>query len=141
MKTKKSHLFTILILMLAGSVLFAWDGFINVKAEEFNTGILVTWQAKDEQNVHYYEIYRSRTNSEVVDKRASVSALGSGATYTYQDENIFSKTTETGDYSFYYFVRAVMKDGSFENSEKVMVRLSTLGVSQQTWGSIKAMFR
>ena len=124
-----------------GSILFAWDGFNYVVANEFNSGIRVDWQAKDEQNVHYYEIYRSRSDSNILDKRASVSALGEGASYTFQDENIFSKSTETGNYSFDYFVRAVMKDGTFKNSDKVAVSLTTLGVTQQTWGSIKAMFR
>ena len=124
-----------------GSILFAWDGFNYVVANEFNSGIRVDWQAKDEQNVHYYEIYRSRSDSNILDKRASVSALGEGASYTFQDENIFSKSSETGNYSFDYFVRAVMKDGTFKNSDKVAVSLTTLGVTQQTWGSIKAMFR
>lgn len=34
-----------------------------------------------------------------------------------------------------------MKDGTFSNSNKVEVSLTSLGISQQTWGSIKAMFR
>lgn len=130
-----------IILLLAGSFLFAWDGFNFVAVNEYNSGIRVNWQAKDEQNVHYYEIYRSRSDSQILDKRASVTALGGGASYTFQDDNIFSKSAETGNYEFDYFVRAVMKDGTFRNSDKVKVTLTTLGVTQQTWGSIKAMFR
>ena len=141
MKLKKTHYLLITVLVMFGSLLFAWDGFNYVVANEFNSGIRVDWQAKDEQNVHYYEIYRSRSDSNILDKRASVSALGEGASYTFQDENIFSKSSETGNYSFDYFVRAVMKDGTFKNSDKVAVSLTSLGVTQQTWGSIKAMFR
>ncbi len=141
MKTKKLHLLIAIILLMGSSLLFAWDGFNYVVANEYNSGIRVDWQAKDEQNVHYYEIYRSRSNSNILDKRASVTALGGGASYTFQDDNIFSKSTEAGNYQFDYFVRAVLKDGSFVNSDKVLVSLTTLGVSQQTWGSIKAMFR
>lgn len=141
MKLKKLHLVTIIILLLAGSLLCAWDGFNYVVANEYDSGIRVDWQAKDEHKVHYYEIYRSRSDSNILDKRASVTALGEGASYTFQDDNIFSKASETGNYSFDYFVRAVMKDGTFTNSDKVKVSLTSLGVTQQTWGSIKAMFR
>ena len=141
MKTKKLHLLTFIILMLTCSLLFAWDGFNYVVANEYNSGIRVDWQAKDEQNVHYYEIYRSRSDSEILNKRASITALGEGASYSFQDDNIFSKSAETGNYSFKYYVRAVMKDGTFMNSDKAEVSLTSLGVTQQTWGSIKAMFR
>ncbi|MEA2077909.1 MAG: hypothetical protein U9O95_07825 [Candidatus Marinimicrobia bacterium] len=138
---KKLHLIALIILVLGSSLLFAWDGFNYVIANEFNSGIRVDWQAKDEQGIHYYEIYRSRSDSNILDKRAYVTALGGGASYTFQDENIFSKSTETGNYQFDYFVRAVMRDGTFKNSDKVMVSLTSLGVTQQTWGSIKAMFK
>jgi len=130
-----------MMILLGASLLYAWDGFTYVAVNEFNSGIRVDWQAKDEHNVHYYEIYRSRSDSHVMDKRASVTALGEGASYTFQDDNIFSKSAESGSYSFDYFVRAVMKDGTFKNSDKVEVSLTSLGVTQQTWGSIKAMFR
>lgn len=141
MKMRKLHLIAMILLVLTGSMLLAWDGFNYVVANEYNSGIRVDWQAKDEHNVNYYEIYRSRSDSDILDKRASVTALGGGASYTYQDDNIFSKSTETGNYKFDYYIRAVLKDGSYKNSDIVQVSLTSLGVTQQTWGSIKAMFR
>ena len=141
MKMRKLHLTAMILLVLTGSMLFAWDGFSYVIANEHNSGIRVDWQAKDEHKVNYYEIYRSRSDSDILDKRASITALGFGASYTFQDEDIFSKSTETGNYKFDYFVRAVMKDGSYKNSNVAHVSLTSLGVTQQTWGSIKAMFR
>ncbi len=141
MKMRKLHLIAMILLVLSGSMLFAWDGFNYVVANEYKSGIRVDWQAKDEHSVNYYEIYRSRSDSNILDKRASVTALGDGASYTFQDDNIFSKSTETGNYKFDYYVRAVMKDGSYKNSDVVQVSLTSLGVTQQTWGSIKAMFR
>ncbi len=138
---RKLHLIAMILLVLTGSMLLAWDGFNYVVANEYNSGIRVDWQAKDEHNVNYYEIYRSRSDSDILDKRASVTALGGGASYTYQDDNIFSKSTETGNYKFDYYIRAVLKDGSYKNSDIVQVSLTSLGVTQQTWGSIKAMFR
>lgn len=141
MKMRKLHLIALILLVLTSGMLFAWDGFNYVIANEHDSGIRVDWQAKDEHSVNYYEIYRSRSDSNILDKRASVTALGGGASYTFQDNNIFSKSTETGNYKFDYYVRAVMKDGSYKNSDVVQVSLTSLGVTQQTWGSIKAMFR
>ncbi len=138
---RKLQIIALILLVLTGSMLFAWDGFNYVVANEHDSGIRVDWQAKDEHSVSYYEIYRSRSDSDILDKRASVTAVGAGASYTFQDNNIFSKSTETGDYKFDYYVRAIMRDGSYKNSDVVQVSLTSLGVTQQTWGSIKAMFR
>ncbi len=138
---KKKLSFLFIVLLFCTSMLFAWDGFNYVVANEHDSGIRVSWQAKDEHAVKYYEIYRSRDGSSILSKRASVTALGLGAAYIFQDDNLFSKSAESGAYSFNYFVRAVMKDGSYKNSDKILVSISNLGVSQQTWGSIKAMFR
>jgi hypothetical protein len=128
------------ILLLTCSMLMAWDGFTYVVANEHGTVVRVSWQAKDEHTVDYYEVYRSRVGSSNLEIRASVTALGMGASYVFQD-NMFSKASEYSDYSFNYSVKAVFKDYSYKFSEKVLVSISNLSVSQQTWGSIKAMFR
>lgn len=141
MKTRKLYIIVAVLCLLSASMLLAWDGFNYIIANEYKSGIRVSWQAKNEGNVQYYEIYRQRSDSDILDKRASVIALGLGAAYTFQDDNILSKSSESGDFSFEYFVRAVMKDGSYKNSDKMQVNFTHLGVSQQTWGSIKAMFR
>ena len=141
MKMKKLHLIALILLVLTSGMLFAWDGFNYVVANDHDSGIRVDWQAKDEHSVHHYEIYRSRSDSNILTKRAEISALGSGASYTFFDDNILSKSSETGNFTFDYSIRAVMIDGTFKNSDKVQVSLTSLGVSQQTWGSIKAMFR
>jgi hypothetical protein len=145
MKMKKLHLIALTVLLLVSSMLFAWDGFNYVAVSEYhsnnNSGIRVDWQAKDEHSVHHYEIYRSRSESKILTKRAEISALGRGASYTFWDDDILSKSSETGNFTFDYSIRAVMTDGTSKNSDKVQVSLTSLGVTQQTWGSIKAMFR
>ena len=97
MNIKKLHLIALAILLLTSSMLFAWDGFNYVAANEHDSGIRVDWQAKDEHSVSYYEIYRSRSDSDILNKRASVTAVGAGASYTFQDNNILSKSKETGN--------------------------------------------
>mgnify|MGYP000569034608 CR=1 FL=1 len=139
-RTQKVAILFILLFVMT-SMLSAWEGFSYVIAEAHDSGVRVSWQSKDEGEVKYYEIYRSRAESTILEKRASVTALGMGASYVFQDDNMFSKSSESSGYSFDYYVRAVMKDGSYSNSAKKFVALAHLGVSQQTWGSIKAMFR
>jgi hypothetical protein len=129
------------VLLLFAGMLFAWDGFIKVSAEEKNNGIEVSWRAKSDHNVKYYEVYRIRANGTVADKRYSIQKIVDEAFYYFNDDNIFSKSSESGAYDFEYYVRAVMNDGTFVNSDKIQVSLTSLGVTQQTWGSIKAMFR
>ncbi len=141
MNMKKRYLLLAILFTLLTGLLFAWDGFNYVIATEHNAGIRIDWQVKDESNVSYYEIYRSRSDSQILTKLKSVTALGAGASYSYLDDDMFSKSSVSGDYNFDYFIRAVMVNGEYKNSDKVQASLTSLGVSQQTWGSIKAMFR
>lgn len=137
--TKKSSLL-FAILLLTCSMLMAWDGFTDVIVNEHKKGVELSWQAKDEQDVDFYQVYRSRFGSNNFYQCYEVSAKGDGGVYYFLDIVFLPKSAETGGFKFIYFVRAVMKDESCKNSDKVQVS-SNLGVSQQTWGSIKAMFR
>ena len=138
---KISSIIAVILLFTTG-LLFAWDGFTYVRATENNSGILVEWQVKNEKEIGYYEIYRSRSDSQFLKKVASVTAIGNAPYYSFKDDQLFSKSAASGDYTFDYFIRAVMSDsGEYFDSDKVQASLTTLGVTRQTWGSIKAMFR
>lgn len=141
MKAKKTHLQVIVILLLGVSMLFAWDGFHYVETAESESGVLVQWQAKDERYLSYYEVYRSRSDSDVLTRLGYVTPLGDGASYIFTDNDIFSKSSVSGDFKLNYKVRAVLKNGRYEDSPVVQASLTSLGVRRQTWGSIKAMFR
>ncbi|MDZ7796605.1 MAG: hypothetical protein U5N56_05995 [Candidatus Marinimicrobia bacterium] len=143
MKIRKLHVTVLFILILFAGSLFAWDGFTYVFAAEHDAGIRIEWQVKNERDVSYYEVWRSRSEDDVLSGTRILrqGALGDGASYTHLDNNIFGKTSTSGDFTFYYVVRAVLNNGTYKDSDNVRASLSTLGVRQQTWGSIKAMFR
>lgn len=131
----------ILVILLMTATLFAWDGFHYVETAESESGVLVQWQARDERDLSYYEVYRSRSDSDVLTRLGYVTPLGDGAGYIFTDNDIFSKPGVSGDFKLNYKVRAVLKNGRYEDSQVVQASLTSLGVRRQTWGSIKAMFR
>ena len=141
MKMRKLHFIALILLVLTSGMLFAWDGFNYVAASELESGIRLDWQAKNEYHVYSYVVWRSRSESNILHKCYEVISKGDGATYSYVDVEYLQKSAETGNFKFNYYVRAVMTDGSYKNSDVVQVSLTSLGVTQQTWGSIKAMFR
>jgi hypothetical protein len=140
MNTTKLHLIALSILLMASTILFAWDGFYFVNAVEHNDGIIISWQAKNEQDVAYYNVFRGRSGSLIFEDIYTVNVINPGGVYHHVDR-VFSKPGVSGDYKFDYYVRAVMKDGTYRTSLTVQASLTSLGVRQQTWGSIKAMFR
>lgn len=138
---KKTLFIISLLTFLLSPALFAWDGFNYIIAAESDNGILIEWQAKNEEEISYYEIYRSRSDSEILTRIGYVTPLGKNASYSFLDNDIFSKPGVSGDFRFNYKVRAVLSNGRFDDSRVVQAALSSLGVRRQTWGSIKAMFR
>ncbi|MDZ7822429.1 MAG: hypothetical protein U5N26_11860 [Candidatus Marinimicrobia bacterium] len=62
---RKIHIVISFVLLLAAGSLAAWDGFTHVSAIAQGVGIRIEWQAKDEHDVKYYEIYRSRSEDDV----------------------------------------------------------------------------
>jgi len=138
----KKTLFIICILsFLLSPALFAWAGFNYIVAAENDNGILIEWQAKTEEDISHYEIYRSRSDSDIPTRIRYVTPLGKNASYSFLDNDILSKAGVSGDFRFNYKVRAVLSNGRFDDSRVVQASLSSLGVRRQTWGSIKAMFR
>jgi hypothetical protein len=131
----------ILVILLMTATLFAWDGFNYVKTSESESGILLQWQARSEKDLSYYIVYRSRSDSDVFTRLGYVTPQGNGASYIYNDNDIFSKSAASADFKFNYKVRAVLKNGRFDDSPMVEASLASLSVRRQTWGSIKAMFR
>jgi hypothetical protein len=131
----------IIIISLTAILLFAWDGFNYIAAAESDNGILIEWQAKNEEDISYYEIYRSRSDSDILTRIGYVTPLGKSASYSFLDNDIFSKPGVSVDFRFNYKVRAVLTNGRFDDSRIVQASLTSLGVRRQTWGSIKAMFR
>ena len=97
--------------------------------------VILEWSSGIETGLDQYQVERSFDGIEFF-PIADVPGTGSNSTYVYEDHDIYKSSTRT----YYYRIRAIMNDGSFNFSSVQSVTLYISGI-QQTWGSIKALFR
>ena len=139
MQNKLKITVLILTVLMAASAM-AWHGYTYFAGTSMDTRVILAWQAVDESNVVSYEIYRTRVDSRSMAFVDAVVPKGDGAKYSYVDDAVFSKSA-SGDYAFSYRLKVKLNDENSYYSDPITVTIQRLGVSQQTWGSIKAMFR
>jgi hypothetical protein len=96
--------------------------------------VIIEWTMADEGGCSSLVIERSTDGIDYFDI-ATFSPQGSGQTYRYIDTDVFKQTTRT----FHYRIRAQIGE-QFVLSETKSIPLSVSTV-QQTWGSLKALFR
>ncbi len=94
------------------------------------------WNSGIEGNLTKYKIERSENNLNYVFV-AEIDPLGNFSLYQYLDNTIMKSSSQR---VYYYRIKMIYADGNFDYSESVSVTLSFSGL-QETWGSIKAMFR
>ncbi len=94
------------------------------------------WQTGQEINFQSFVIERS-PNGQSFLPVGVVQARGSFSEYSFTDESPLDVDRER---TFFYRIKLVNRDGTFTYSETLEVSLNFSAV-QQTWGSIKAMFR
>ena len=94
------------------------------------------WSTGAETNLDAFIIERSSDGYNFL-AVTRVEATGSYSEYSYTDASPLDLDM---DRSFYYRLKMLNDDGSFRYSETKEVTL-TFSAVQQTWGSIKAMFR
>jgi hypothetical protein len=97
--------------------------------------VILEWSSGIETGLDQYQVERSFDGLEFF-PIADIPGTGSNSTYIYEDHDIYKSSTRT----YYYRIRAVMEDGTFSFSSVQSVTLNISGI-QQTWGSIKALFR
>lgn len=97
--------------------------------------VVLEWTSGPETGLDKYQVERSFDGLDFF-PIADVFCTGANSTYIYEDHDIYKSSTRT----YYYRIRAVMTDGSFSFSSVQSVTVSISGI-QQTWGSIKALFR
>ena len=136
---KKSVLIYIAVIssFLASVILFAdvnyqWN---EVFSDENSGNIVLSWQTMQENGLKEIGIMRKSVNGTFVEIDL-INAKGDYSTYEYIDENAF----KTNDAVYTYKLKFVNNDSSISySSEKSILHLTSVG--QQTWGSIKALFR
>ena len=127
--------FLIAIAVFIPLLLWAGADILSFTAEAQTEAVLLIWRTGVEMNLSSFQIQRS-SNGTSFYTIGEVSPTGSYSEYRYLDNNILQDGLKT----YYYRLRIVDLDGTVTFSEVCEVTISYSGI-QQTWGSIKAMFR
>ena len=121
---------------LLGIVALLWAGatIVEFKAEPGQNKIILQWKTSHEQNVVKFVVERAGDNRHFV-AIGEVNARGPGFTYRFVDDQLGKVQN-----MFYYRLRIVDSDGSYQFTDSLPVIYNISGISR-SWGSIKALFR
>ncbi len=133
-----------LILLLACSLTGLLFADAIIKRFDVNPGynkVTILWETATESRVKGYELQRAFTENNFSRLVYFKSKKDNQPVhkYKYEDISVF-KISVTGARTFYYRIKIMKTDGSFEYS-KIEKVVPTISSARQTWGSIKAMFR
>jgi hypothetical protein len=118
------------------SLLFASTIFEEYSATPETNKVTIRWRTSTETDVVKFAILRSMDDQNFAEVN-SISAKGQGQEYTFVDENVIFKSTQT----FFYKIRALRSDETMiEETQSLIVNPNISGI-YRTWGAIKAMFR
>jgi hypothetical protein len=127
---------TIFILSLLVSILFASTIFEEYSATPETNKVTIRWRTGSEADVVKFTILRSM-DDQSFNEVSAVSAKGQSQEYTFIDDNVIFKSSQT----FFYKIRAIRSDNStIEETQSLIVNPNISGI-YRTWGAIKAMFR
>jgi hypothetical protein len=129
------------ILLILLTLCLAAGSFAGVELFSFRVFPVVDhsqleWTTGMEDNFRSFIIERSSDGNSFV-AVGQVAAKGSYSQYTFSDDSPLDLDLNR---IFYYRLKMINRDGTFVYSEVREASLSFSAV-QQTWGSIKAMFR
>jgi hypothetical protein len=131
---KRSFLIGGLVVLIP---LLVWAGAVLLQftAEVQSNTVVLSWRTGVEVNLASFEVQRSTTGTNFYNI-GIVEPTGSYSEYQFVDDNLLKQTIRT----YYYRLKMVDNDGTVTYSEVQDVTIISSGI-QQTWGSIKAMFR
>jgi hypothetical protein len=130
---------TILFFLILGLTLAAYAGaeLLSFRVFPVVDHSQLEWSTGAEDGLRLFIVERSSDGSNYF-SIGQVAGKGSYSQYHFSDSSPLDAIQE--DRTFYYRLKIVDRDGTFRYSE---VKEASLSFSdfQQTWGSIKAMFR
>ncbi len=132
----RNYLFIFSLLLLTALPIWADSIIFNFSAQVSDGDFVVLeWNSGSESGLQVYRVERSLDGLNF-QSIAEMAPLGSNSVYRYEDHDIYKSTSRT----YYYRIRAQMGSGVSSLSSVQSVVLDFSGI-QQTWGSIKALFR
>lgn len=129
----------VFIILAASIVASAWAGesvIISFTANPNGDKAVLEWQSGIEGSLIKYKIERS-ADSQSFTYIQEISPEGNYSEYIYIDDDIYKSSSQR---LYYYRIKMIFADGTYAYSEVKSVNLILSGL-QETWGSIKAMFR
>ena len=126
-----------LTLVFLISLAFADFIFQEYTATPSSGGVVIEWVTKSEAGIMRFAVMRSTNDVDFIEV-GSVSVRGVGTRYSFADNNVVFKDSQT----FFYKLRAINTNGetSAETEQSLIVHPNISGI-YRTWGAIKAMFR
>jgi hypothetical protein len=128
------YLFTFILFLLLGTLLYANAVIVEWKAEPAENKVILQWKTSQEINVQKFVIEKSSDNRNYMDI-GEIAARGPGYQYQFEDNRIGRVNS-----LFYYRLRIVNNDGTNQQTDSLPVILNISSIVR-TWGSIKALFR
>ncbi len=126
----------IIMVILVPLLLWAGADILEFSAEpDGESAVLLTWRTGVEVSLTVFQVQRS-SNGNTFYTIGNVDPTGSYSEYQYLDTNLLKQSVKT----YYYRLKMIDTSGAVTYSEVRDVTLTFSGI-QQTWGSIKAMFR
>lgn len=138
---KPTIILALAVLFASVTMLYAGVDIKKFSLEPGYNRVTVKWEVAGEDDVKGYEVQRGLNDRDFskiafIDYKQSNGPVNK---YQYIDQTVFKQQNQTGR-TYYYRLKIVKKDGSFEYSQVESVT-PTISSARQTWGSIKAMFR
>jgi hypothetical protein len=133
----RNTILTILALIFLFSWAYANFIFLEYSATPSTNSVVIEWVTKSETGVNRFAILRS-PDDENFREIGSVVAKNVGSNYSYTDDNVVFKESQT----FFYKLRALKEDGTIvEETEQSLIVHPNISGIYRTWGAIKAMFQ
>lgn len=130
----RSFVLAVVVCGIIAGAAFASAQFGSFNLEAPHNQVIIEWTMVDESGCTSFVIERSTDGVNYFDI-ATFAPHGAGEEYRYIDSDVFKQSTRT----FYYRIRAEMGQASeYSDTKQIAITINTV---QQTWGSLKALFR
>ena len=126
----------LIVVFMCGGAAEASIAFERFEVATQGDYVVITWTTLDERGVLRFEVERSTDGRDFYRIETVLpEPSGAGTEYRYTDTDLCKQETRV----YFYRIKAV-EAGSVSYSQVRSVDI-VLSVIQQTWGSLKAMFR
>lgn len=130
----RTRTFSLLLLLLAGSLLAYGTTITLFQAVYDDTNARVEWEVTSEDNIQEYEVARKANNEPAFSRLATVTPSDQ-LHYQFLDQNVY-RSADAGPFTYRLTVRTATGEQQYQT-----VLSQAPSAMQRSWSSIKQMFR